>query len=330
MQEKINMSLGTYNIIDKELIDKSIKRVLESNIDYYNYVSSKGIKELREEIANFVNLDFENKISYKDILITTCGQQSISIVANSLLDKGDVILIENPSYFGAIDVFKSMDIKVIGVKLNSDGIDINDLEKKVYKYKPKMIYVIPTFNNPTGISWSNEIRNVFLKIINENNIIIVQDDPYSLINYTDYQYKNLYDLNNGNNVVYLSTFSKYISPSFSVGYVIAKKELLDILFVNKKRLELSTSSFIQYVILDYLKNNDLRELIKSKIPNYKKCLKESISFLEKKGIKYIAPKGGIFMMVETSEDIFGDSSIFYLDKKHKNNKRFNICSILEK
>lgn len=303
MYKEIEYSSGKYNLIYKEMINESINRVINGEYDY-NYVSSKGVKELREKIVEFTNI---KDITYHDILVTNSSSDSIRVIA-SLLNRGDTILVEEFTYFGAIDIFNQYELNVIKVKLNSDGIDINDLKDKIKKHNPKMIYVIPTFNNPSGITWNELIRKEFIDIINEYNVSVVEDDPYSLISYDNKKYTKLIELDN-KHIIYISSFSKYIAPSFSVGYIISNKSILDKLYLIKRN-ELCSNGFIQYVVLDYLTYNDLKGIIKEKIREYKKCLKRSINYLNINGYDYkFIPKGGIFMLVEKDNKI----------------SRFNIC-----
>ena len=186
----MNRSLGIYNLIDKDKINESISRVTNSGINFYTYVSPKGLKELRIKISDFLFDAWNYKADDKDILITNGSQQSINLLVYSLINDGDTVFIEQPTYFGAIEVFKKRNINLIGINLTEDGFDLKELEEKIKKYNPKMIYTVPTFNNPTGYSWSNEKRIEFLKIINKYNIIVIEDDPYSYINFTNYKYKN--------------------------------------------------------------------------------------------------------------------------------------------
>ena len=326
----MNKSLGIYNIIDKELIEKSIKNILDSNINYNTYTTPKGLKELRIEISKFIKNIWNYEVSYNNMLITNGSQQSLNILSNILLSKDDYVFIEQPTYSGTIKVFNNKNINLVGIDLLEDGIDLNNLEEKIIKYKPKLIYVTPTFNNPTGYSWSNYKRKAFLKIINKYNILVIEDDPYSLINFTTNNYESLYKLNNGKNIIYLGTFSKYISPSINVGYIISNKYINE-LYKEKELNDLCTSTFIQYTLLDYLKNNNLKELINKKIPIYKKLYNKTIKYLKDNNIEYSNSKGGLFIHIKFNNkidyNIFENGNNYYIDNNHNNESRINICSI---
>lgn len=331
-----NKSLGLYNLIDATGINQSIQNVLASNIDFNTYTSPKGLKELRIEITKFLNEYWHYNVSYKDMLITTGSQQSINLVAYSLLKENDTILIEQPTYFGAINVFKNRNVNLIGIDLTENGFDLRRLENKIIKYKPKLIYVTPTFNNPTGFSWSNSYRKKFLKIINKYNILVLEDDPYSLINYTKTKYKSLYEINKGKNIIYLSTFSKYISPSIKVGYILSESTILNKIYKFKENFDLCTSLFNQLVILDYLNNNDLNEVILKKVSVYKVLLKKTIKDLKKNKflLKYSNVKGGLYIYVKfnnkVNDNIFTNLKDYYISGKHENETRINICNKFDK
>ena len=284
----------------------------------------------------FLNDIWNYNVNYKDMLITTGSQQSINIIANAILNEGDTILIEQPTYFGAIKAFKNRKVNLIGLDLTENGIDLNILENKIIKYKPKLIYVTPTFNNPTGYSWSNSYRRKFLEIVNKYNILLLEDDPYSLINFTNIKYKSLYELNNGKNIIYLGTFSKYISPSINVGYILSNITLLDELYSFKESFDLGTSLFNQLVVLNYLQNNNIKSIVKNRLKIYKNLLDETIQNIntdcEKSILYYSKSKGGLFIHLkfnnEVHTDIFENGSNYYIDGNHNNETRINICNLL--
>lgn len=333
----LNKSLGIYNIVDTDGINKSINNVLNNSTNFNQYTSPKGLKELRIQISEFLSNIWSYNINYKDMLITTGSQQSINLVTYSLLNEGDSVLIEQPTYFGALNIFKNRKVNLIGIDINETGINLKTLEKKIKKHHPKLIYVTPTFNNPTGYSWSNSYRTKFLKIINKYNILVLEDDPYSLINFTKYKYKSLYELNKGKNIIYLGTFSKYISPSINVGYILCNNEYLKTIYSFKESFDLNTSMFIQLIILDYLKNNDLEKIIVKRILKYKSLLNKSIKYLKQNYSDYLLSyskiKGGLYIHIKFKEEIdnieFENVNNYYIEGKHNKETRINICSLLD-
>ena len=329
-----NKSLGLYNIIDSDGINKSIKNVLSSNVNFNTYTTPKGLKELRIEISKFLNKTWKEKIDSKNLLITTGSQQSLNLITYSLLNEGDNILIEQPTYFGAITVFKNRKVNLIGLDLKDEGIDLKELEDKIIKHNPKLIYVVPTFNNPTGYSWNNNYRKKFLKIINKYNVLVIEDDPYSLIDFTNEKYNSLYELNKGNNIIYLGTFSKYISPSINVGYILSNINILNTIYLYKESFDLCTSYFNQLVILDYLKNNDLQTIINNRNKLYKKLLNETLNEMKKTYkndlLEYSNIKGGLFLHLKfknkIDEGYFENGNNYYINNGHDSETRINICN----
>ncbi len=310
--------------------------MLSSGINFNTYTSPKGLKELRIEICRFLNSIWNYNVSYKDMLITTGSQQSINLITYSLLNEGDTVFIEQPTYFGAINTFKSRKVNLIGMDLTEDGINLNILEERIMKYHPKLIYVTPTFNNPTGYSWSNHYRKKFLKIINKYDVFVIEDDPYSLINYTNYKYKSLYELNEGRNIIYLGTFSKYISPSINVGYILSK-QYLNIIYSFKESFDLCTPLFTQLIILNFLQSNNITEMIKNRISIYKRLLKINLLELKKNYSQdiesYSKCKGGLFIHIKFNKsmnnNLFEDGNHYYIDDSHYKESRINICNLLE-
>ena len=208
--------------------------------------------------------------------------------------------------------------------------------EKIIEYQPKLIYVTPTFNNPTGYSWSNNFRKKFLEIINKYDVLVLEDDPYSLINYTNYQYKSIYELNKGKNIIYLGTFSKYISPSINVGYIISNESVLKTIYLFKESFDLCTSLFTQQIVLDYLKNNNLKNIIDNRIIIYKKLLNKTIEYINKNYSKsiltYSKVKGGLFIYIKFKDqidnNIFESGNNYYINESHNKETRINICNIL--
>lgn len=330
----MNKSIGIYNLIDRDGINKSIRNVVSNNIDFNTYVTPKGLNCLRAKIAEFINKIWEYNVNCKDMLTTSGSQQSINLIAYSMLKEGDTVLIEQPTYFGAIDVFKNKKVNLVGIDLEEDGLDLKMLEKNIIKYSPKLIYVTPTFNNPTGYAWSNENRKEFLEIVNKYNVIVLEDDPYSLINFTNNKYESLYKLNNGNNIIYLGTFSKLISPSVNVGYIIANNKIINAIYSFKESFDLCTNVLLQYVVLDYLSNNDLEKIVNDKILKYKTLMEKSINELKGKykgEIEFVSnSKGGLFYFVKfrsnMDTELFEDGNKYYINGTYDNITRINICS----
>ena len=330
-----NISTGNYNLIEDTHLRECIEKVLENN-QYHGYSSPKGIKELRTKISSILETLWHFSIDPSNLLITTGSQQSIHLIIDAFLKEKEKILIEEPTYFGAIKVFQNQKLKMMGIPIQEEGINLIELEKKILEEKPKWIYVVPTFNNPTGYAWSKENRIRFLELINRYHLFVIEDDPYSLINLSDQHYPSLYQLNHGKNVIYLGTFSKYISSSINVGYILADSDIISKLYGYKESYDLCTSLFHQQVILTYLETYDLIQEVQDKISHYKKCLNDSFKKLRKEykdHIEITIPKGGLFFLVRFKNKdtlpLLQDQQTYFIHPQKDQYVRVNICSILE-
>jgi len=333
MPNKPNFSLGCYNLIDKIKINSLIEDIVKDDLNFHTYATPKGFKNLRNNIASFLEKEWNYKIN-GDMIITTGSQQSINLLTEILNIKDSNIVIEQPTYFGALSNFKKAR-NLFPVYINEDGIDIEGLKELLTAEEVDYIYVVPTFNNPTGYSWTLENRLAFLEIVNKYNITVIEDDPYSLINYTDEEFPSLYKLNEGKNIIYLGTFSKYLSPAITVGYILGNKELIDKLYKAKENADLCTNALIQLGVSNYLERYNLKEDITKKIKTYKFWLQKSRVDLMAKYKTFIKritkPKGGLFYLVYFDSRYDGSSTTneFFLNSKEKV-LRINICYDISK
>ncbi|MDR1300696.1 MAG: PLP-dependent aminotransferase family protein [Candidatus Nomurabacteria bacterium] len=292
-------------MIQEEKIKQCLRELVDTDSDIYNYATPKGLKELRVNIAKYLDKKLNSKVNENNILITSGSQQSIYLLSRVLSNQGDTIASEEPTFFGAIAVFKEIGVEVLTVEINDDGINLNELREKISSSHPKFIYVVPTFHNPTGISWDNTQRKDFLKIINEYGVTVIEDDPCSELNYTDDDFKTLYELNEGKNIIYLGTFSKLICPSLSVGYILADNAIIERLYEYKLLNDMNTSLFIQKFVNLYLEKYNIVEDIAMKKAQYQKnarLIKEKLSN-EFDNISFSNMRGGLFMTVNIPKSV---------------------------
>lgn len=162
-----------------------------------------------------------------EMLLTTGSQQAIDLLTRVMIDEGDIILVERPTYLAAIQVFQAKGAKIYSVDSDNDGMILEDLAAKVAEHNPKLVYVIPTFSNPAGRAWSLERRQGLLNICREADVLILEDDPYGEIQFDENEtYPSIFSLGGkaeGGNVVYTSTFSKTVAPAFRTGWVMGMR-----------------------------------------------------------------------------------------------------------
>jgi 2-aminoadipate transaminase len=298
----------------KEL-NASMNRISEQfGSKLYQYASSQGLLSLREYIANRYNNQWDMNISPENILITTGSQQALDLIGKVFINKNDSVLVEKPSYLGFIQALCMYDANFISIKLNQNGLDIDDLTKCFKNNNPKIAYLIPNFQNPTGIMYSKENRNEIFEIIKDKDMLLIQDDPYGELIYNKNEKIPYIGLNKSDKNIYLGSFSKIIAPGMRLGYIIAHKELIRKFETAKQASDLHTNIFCQYLIADYLKNNNLDNHINKINTLYKEQAGSMLSAIKKyfpKDISYTTPKGGMFVWVTLKEN---QSSLELFDK----------------
>ena len=307
---------------EKEL-SKSMQRVVEKcGSKVFQYSITAGLPDLRKYIADRYNKKFNLGITENNIIITTGSQQALDLLAKVLIDKGDKVLVEKPGYLGALQAFSQYRPEFVEIELENDGMNISELKEAVKTKNIKFGYIVPNFQNPTGVSYSAEKREQLFKIMEENNFLLIEDDPYGELRFSGETLPYVAAGKTTNSVL-LGSFSKTITPGMRLGYMITKNDEL-LLAVNtaKEAADLHTNIFAQYVIWDYLMHNNFDEHI-TKIKNlYREqssAMVEAIKEFFPKGIKHTTPQGGMFLWVTLPQ---GVSSMELFDKAIKNKVAF--------
>lgn len=285
---------------------KSMQRVVaEQGPNAFQYSATAGIDELREWVASRYNKRFGADYTADDVLITTGSQQILDLLGKVLLDKGDGVIVENPTYLAAIQAFALQQPVFRGVELTSEGLNIDELNAAL-DAGAKMIYLIPNFQNPTGLTYTAENREQVRAALADRNIVVVEDDPYGELRFEGESLPYIGATNHPHGVV-MGSFSKTVTPGFRMGYLITKDhELLRNISIAKEAADLHTNVFGQYVIHDYLMHNELddhldkiRELYRSQASAMVEAMKEFFPA----EVEFTIPEGGMFLWVTLPEGI---------------------------
>ncbi|AEY66393.1 PLP-dependent aminotransferase family protein [Clostridium sp. BNL1100] len=264
-----------------------------------------GSIELKTAIKAYIQ---ENGINAgtKQIMVTSGSQQSIEFFARTIIEPGDVVLVEEPTYIGAIQAFQSYDAKIIGIPMDDEGIRLDILESCLIKYRPKFIYTQPNFHNPTGISMSLERRKGLLKLAYYYNLPILEDDPYGELYYSGNPLPSLKSLDNNDYVVYLSSFSKTISFSLRVGFVVASENIIGRFIQFKQITDIQTSTHSQFIINEFLNGGHmgphldyLRKIYKDK----RDLMLNELNKSNLDGMTITVPNGGYFIWLRLPDYI---------------------------
>lgn len=297
----------------KEL-KESINRIMEENGDkVYQYSSTEGLYSLREYIAKRYKEKHDLHVTADDILITTGSQQGLDLIGKVLLDKGDRILLEKPGYLGAVQAFSLYEPESVQIDLDEDGMNPIQLKAELEKEPVKLVYTVPNFQNPTGISYSLENREKIGKIIADYPMIFIQDDPYGELAFNGESRPHIKC--RAQQQVLFGSFSKVITPGMRIGWICTRnKELMNHLIVAKQSSDLHTNIFSQFVINDYVRHNNIEEHIRKIRSLYKNQCQAMIAAIDKyfpKNVKTTRPAGGMFIWGMLPE---GKSSMELFDR----------------
>lgn len=324
-KEVISFAGGLPNPISfpTEALKESMNRVVDENgTNAFQYATTEGYLPLRGQIAERYHKRFGLEVKPDDILITSGSQQALDLIGKVLINTGDHVLIEKPGYLGTIQALSLFEPTFHGIDLLEDGLDINALEKALKAYTPKLLYTVPNFQNPTGLTYSKEKREAICKLLQSTSTYLIEDDPYGELRFTgeDLPYISSYGLDHS---ILLGSFSKVITPGMRIGWVCTKDKLLmDKLIIAKQASDLHTNFFSQCVISDYLGHYDLDEHIHKIKALYKEqstAMVNAIQTYFPGNIKVTVPEGGMFLWVTLPEDT---SSLTLFELASKENVAF--------
>ena len=290
----------------------AINMALENDgASIFEYDEGKGSEELREELSTYLKKKRINT-NKDNIQIISGAQQGIDIVCKGLINYSDVVFVEEPTYNGALEVFKSRGAKIITIPMLDDGIDIGILKLKLEKIKPKLIYVMPNFQNPSGISYSEYKKKKLIELSEEYDFYILEDDFISDFIFDSKDNRPLKSYDMKNRVIYIKSFSKILMPGLRIGIVDIPRELQKKILWAKYSSDISTPGLIQKSMYYYMKCFDWEEYLKSIDKVYtKKYRKTKILLEEKLGdkLKIYKSQGGLNFFIELPRGY--SSQVFY-------------------
>lgn len=265
----------------------------------FQYGITEGYPRLREQVRTRLKDRFNTGTEDDEVIITTGGQQGIDLCAKVLCNEGDTVICENPSFIGALNAFRSYNTNLVGVDLEDDGMNIEALENAL-KANPntKIIYVIPTFQNPAGITTSLEKRKAILELAKKYNVLILEDNPYGELRFAGEDVPTIKSLDTDGRVLYCSSFSKILSAGMRIGFVCGPKALVQKIVVVKQVNDVHTNQFFQMVASGFIDKYGLDDHIDFIKNLYRDKCNLMLSCLDKyvgDKAKYTRPEGGLFI-----------------------------------
>lgn len=239
----------------------------------------------------------------EDVIVTTGGQQAIDLVCKTLVDPGDVVICEAPTYPGAVPTFCSYQAEVIQVECDADGMWVEELEPLLDRLDragrtPKFVYSVPTFQNPAGVTMSVERRARLVELARQRELLVVEDNPYGLLRYGGEPLPPLYQLDGGDFVVYLGTFSKILSPGIRLGWLVAPPPVMEKVILGKQAADLCTSTLTQFFVREYFAEGRWRRYVEDLVGIYRGRRDTMLAALREHfpaEASWTAPDGGLFI-----------------------------------
>ena len=327
----------------KELMAKKGRVALQ-------YGPTDGLPEFKEEFIKFLRKYEGITVKPANIIVTTASQQALDLVGRLFIDASDPVLVELPSYMGGLQVFKSYGADFVGVKMDENGIMTDNLEERLNWLRTqdehyKFLYLVPDFQNPSGVTLSEERRRKVIELSEKYNIAVIEDSPYRQVRFEGVAPKMIYRLDketrNTDNIISLFTFSKTFAPGLRIGVIVAHEQIIKKMEILKQSLDLCSSSLNQLIAAEFLRSGYFEKHIARVNKVYKTKKDTMLAALEEympEGVTWTRPEGGLFLWVKlpegmSADDMFADAinenvayvigSAFHCDGSGKNTMRLN-------
>ena len=266
------------------------------------YGAAKGVTALRELIQKHVKEKEDVDAVLDNVLVTTGSEQVLDLVGKAFINPGDTVLVEQPTYLCALDVFKTYGANFAGVVMDEQGMKMDALEEALKSHpNTKLIYTVPNFQNPTGRTMAADRRKKLAELAAKYDVYVLEDNPYGEIRFAGQHVPAVKSFDKTGHVFYMSTFSKTLAPGFRLGWVVADKTVVDKLTVLKQSADLHTDNLVQYAVAQFFADNDVDAHVKEISDLYGKRKQLMVDGIKKyfpAGVKYTDPEGGMFLWVE--------------------------------
>ncbi|WP_238523636.1 PLP-dependent aminotransferase family protein [Acidilobus saccharovorans] len=300
-------------VFPKEELAAIASRVIEELGDSaLQYSPTLGVMPFREAVADFVRGKGVKVTDNDRVAVTTGSQEAIYLLAMTLINPGDGIIVESPTYLAALNVFRYYGANFISIPLDENGMRTDLLEDSIKKAKEKginvkMIYTVATCHNPTGVIMSDDRRKELMEIASKYDLLVIEDDPYSFFVFDDdVNFTHLKTMDDEGRVIYLGTFSKILAPGLRLGYMIADRQLVRAVELAKQMVDLHSSTLSQYIALYAIKEGVVDRTIEKARKSYREKRDVMIEALEEympDGSHWFRPRGGLFAFIYLPEGV---------------------------
>ncbi|MCM1368433.1 MAG: PLP-dependent aminotransferase family protein [Roseburia sp.] len=269
------------------------------------YGQTEGCAELTEQLIVYLSsLGIQTQAD--GVQVVSGGQQGLDLMCKAFVNTGDTVLVEDPTYLAFLQIAKTYQANIVGVKADTDGLVLSDLEAKLKKYSPKLLYTVPTFSNPTGKTYTAENRKDILRLCEKYGTIIIEDDPYGRLRYDGADVPPLKTFDKSGSVVYVTSFSKTVAPGLRVALCTGAPEVIRKVSIGKQGADVQSPALCQMIVAEYLKREYFDTVLKKSIELYKRRKDAMIYALEKympSEAEFTRPNGGLFIWAELPQYI---------------------------
>ena len=273
----------------------------EGALKILQYGGTEGYTPLLESGLKYASR-FGVKGELKNTLVISGGQQGIDLMFKAFINPGDRVLVENPTYLACLHILKTYQGVAVGVDSDDDGLNIDDLEAKIKKHQPKILYIVSDFSNPTGKTLTLEKRKAIASLTAKYGVVVIEDNPYGEIRFSGERLPAIKSFDTEGNVVYVTSFSKTIAPGLRCGIAVADEKIIRKMTIGKQAVDVHTSNLSQAIIDEYLRRGYLEPHLKEIVPVYKTKKDAMQNAIEKymplDKIKFTNPEGGLFIWGE--------------------------------
>jgi len=299
-------------VFPKEDLARIASRVVEELGDSaLQYSPTLGVMPFREAVADFVRSKGVKVLTDDRVAVTTGSQEAIYLLAMTLINPKDAIIVESPTYLAALNVFRYHGAEFVSVPLDENGMRTELLEDKIKEAKSKglnvkLVYTVATCHNPTGVIMPDDRRKELLEVANKYDLLVIEDDPYSFFVFDEVPFTPLKTLDSEGRVIYLGTFSKILAPGLRLGYMVADRQITRAVELAKQMVDLHSSTLSQYIALYALKEGVVERTIQKARVVYREKRDIMVESLEKympEGSHWFKPRGGLFAFIYLPEGV---------------------------
>ena len=299
-------ALEAYHFDILREISQDIFQGNDKGYESVKYGSTTGFESLKESVCEELLKPRGLQAEPDQIMITSGGIQPMNLLCQLFINPGDVILVESPTFVHATMIFKMFQAEVIPCAMDDDGLIMEDVEENIKKYHPKMVYTIPTFQNPTGITMTLERRKKLAELGSKYDVIILEDDPYREIRYSGEHLPPIKSFDTTDNTIFVNSFSKIFSPGSRLGYLVASKEIMSKLSDIKLGTDTCTNTMAQALCAEFFKRGYYPDHLKHICDIYRSrrdSMLKSLNAYFPEGTKHTTPEGGYYVWAELPKSI---------------------------